>query len=204
MRKLCLYISILTMSLGELFGQTDNELPKNSMQVYLGGGFQGTDNVWGIGFSAEYTHYFHKKLNYTAFIGTTMDDGMVPVRFWNGTGEVVDGEVKFTTAGIQTGLTLGYSFYRSKRHHIQGSLGVFFRYQTTSNPEILGLYTTYPYPPSLGYESLSTSFSFGGVAAFSYEYTFENSVFLTGRGWIQYDANDDALNMFSIGIGKRF
>jgi len=202
MNKAVSSIFLSLLLLGKVFGQSTSELPKNSMQVFLGGGFQGTDNVWGIGFSAEYSRYFHKKLNYTAFIGTTIDDGLAPVKYYNINGIVIDGEVNFNTAGIQTGLNLGYSFYRSKRHHIQGSLGVLLRYQTTSNPGNLGLNNTYPFVGGFGFPA--QSFSFGGIAAFSYEYTFENSVFLVGRGWLQYDSNDDALNMFSIGIGKRF
>lgn len=202
-RNILIIIAIMTLSFvaDESFGQTTIELPKNSMQVFFGYSFHGTDNVPGVAVSTEYSHYFHKKLNYTAFAGATIHDGQSDVSFWNRSGEVVDGTVDFTTAGLQVGATLGYSFYRNKKHHLQGSLGTLFRYQTTSNPGNLGLYNTYPY---VGFDLSTRSFSVGGIAAFSYNYTFENSVFLVAKGWLQYDSNDDALNIFSFGIGKRF
>lgn len=183
------------------FGQSTTELPKNSVQVFFGSSFHGTDNVLGVAISTEYSHYFHRKLSYTVFIGATVHDGQVAVIFWNGSGEIIDGAVDFTTAGLQVGTTLGYSFYRTKRHHVQGSLGTLFRYQTTSNPDILGLYIPYPY---VGYDLSTRSYSVGGIAAFSYDFTFKNNVFIGFKGSLQYDSNDDALSIFSLGIGKRF
>ncbi len=201
MRKLCLYISILTMPLGELFGQTDNELFKNSMQVSLGSSKHGTDNAIGIAFTAEYSNQFHKKLSYTAFMSATMHDGLNDVNYFNSNGTLIAGKVNFTTAGMQAGLALGYSFYRNKRHHLQSSIGALFRYQSTSNPEIVGIAMPFPYT---GLNFPARSLAFGGVAALSYEYTFSGDLFLAARGWLQYDSNEDALNIFSIGFGRRF
>lgn len=201
MNKVVSSIILSLLILGKVFGQVTSELPKNSMQVFFGSSFHGTDNVLGVAFLAEYSHYFHKKLNYTAFAGTTIHDGIADVRYWNSDGQVVDGTVNFTTAGLQAGVAIGYSFYRSTRHHVQGSLGIFLRYQTTSNPDILVFSTTYPY---MGIDYRAHSVAFGGVAAISYDYTFNNNAFIGAKTWLQYDSNDDALNIFSFVVGKRF
>lgn len=201
MKKVFQSLILLIVLVVNGHAQYGNEPLKNSMQVAFGSSQHGTDNVFGLAFSAEYSHYFHKKLNYMLFAGTTIHDGIADVKYWNSSGQVVDGTVNFTTSGFQTGISLGYTFYRSTRHNVQGSLGTLLRYQTTSNPDIVGLYTTYPYT---GFDFPARSVAFGGVAAISYDYTFNNNAFMGAKAWLQYDSNDDALNIFSLVIGKRF
>lgn len=183
------------------YAQDQVELPRNSLRVFLGPSFHGTDNVLGLAFSTEFSHTVNKKLNYTVFAGATIHDGKADVIFWNSNSQVVDGTVNFTTAGFQTGVALGYSFYRNTQHHIQGSLGALVRYQTTSNPDIVGLYITFPYTDI---EFPARSIVFGGVAAISYDYSFNNNIFIGAKAWLQYDSNDDALNIFSFVVGQRF
>ncbi len=197
LRPLLLLISVVSSG----YAQDKNILLRNSMQVFLGPSFHGSDNVLGLAFSTEYSHYFYKKLSLSVFAGTTIHDGESDVIFWNSNGQVVDGKVNFTTAGFQTGIALGYNFYQNTRHQVQGSLGALLRYQTTSNPDIVGLYTTYPYTDI---EFKARSVAFGGLAAISYNYSFNNNAFIGVKALLQYDSNDDALNMFSFAIGKRF
>lgn len=192
---------LLILTIGFGYAQDKNALPRNSVEVFLGPSFHGTDNVLGLAFSTEYSYYSNRKLNYAVFAGATIHDGKEDVIFWNSSGQVVDGTVNFTTAGFQTGVRLGYSFYRNIRHNVQGSLGMLLRCQTTSNPDIVGLYVTYPY---IDIEFPARSVAFGGLAAVYYDYSFNNNVFIGVKALVQYDSNDDALNMFSFAIGKRF
>jgi hypothetical protein len=187
---------------GNLFAQDNDALPKNSMQVFFGPSQHGTDFVWGSALTVAYSHAIHKKLQVIGFLGSTMHHGKVDVDFWTSSGQIDAAKVDFTTGGMQGGLALGFSFYRSSRHHLQGSLGTLFRYQTTSNPEVLGLFTTYPYPNFLNFPARSSSF--GGLAYISYDYTLKSGFLIGARAWLQYDSNDDALNIFSLVIGKRF
>jgi hypothetical protein len=183
----------------QAYAQPSADLPGNSLQFHLGVSQHGTDNVAGASFSAEYSHYFRRKVSVTGFVGTTIHDGKSLVNYWNSDGEIDETEVNFTTAGLQSGITLGYDLLSGHRHCLQGSLGILIRYQTTSNPDIIGLATTFPYPE---YEFPARSVSLGGVTALTYTYTFGNGCFFGVRGWLQYDSNDDAISAFSLLVGK--
>jgi len=177
---------------------------RHSMQVWLGTSYHNTDLVWGGIMGAEYSCYFNRRFSYSVFVAATVHDGIDSVNQWY-QDEVIKGAVNFTTAAFQVGGLAGYSFIRSARHHFQISLGPLVRYQTTSNPDILGLETTFPYNNTFKQNDYPAhSLSIGGVGGFSYEYTFKNNVLLGVKAMLQYDSNDDGLHDIFFFIGKRF
>ena len=183
------------------FCQTTEELPQNSIHLAAGLSEHGTDFVNGFAMTVEYNHYFRKKLSWSGGVGSTLHDGSTGVYFLNNNVER-NGSVRFTTGGVQTWLRLGYSFILTSHHNLQIELGPLFRYQTTSNPEIIGLLLN----PDIYFTAplRARSYSLGGIGSISYAYTFKNNIFLRLQACLQYDTNEDALNMFGLGIGKRF
>lgn len=185
-----------------IHGQSPMDLPKNAVQLSIGMSGDGTDYVWGYAVFSEYNYYFRKRVSVMGHIGATVYDGRSRVSFWNSIGQREYGYVDYTTAGLQAATSIGFSFYRDSKHNLQMGLGLVVRYQTTSNPAILGIGTTFPYDEFYGYEPVSISL--GGLGSISYDYTFKKNVFAIAKAALQYDNHDDAFNFFGIGIGRRF
>jgi hypothetical protein len=178
--------------------------PRHSMQVWLGPSYHNTDLALGAIMGAEYECYVGRRFNYSVFVAATIDDGVDSVNQWF-QDQVIKGAVNFTTSGLQAGGLAGFSIVRSAHHHFQISLGPLVRYQTTSNPDILGLETTFPYNNMYRENDYpARSLSLGVIGGLSYDYTFKNNVLVGLKGMLQYDSNDDGLHNVFLFIGKRF
>ena len=201
MKKLIVTLLLFYSILVHGYSQSPEELPQNSIHLAAGLSEHGTDFVNGFAMTVEYHHYFRERLSWSGGVGFTLHDGSTRVIFVDNN-VARNGAVRFTTGAVQTWFRLGYSFIRTSRHNLQVELGPLLRYQSTSNPEIIGLllnpdiYFTAPLP--------ARSLAFGGIGSISYSYTFQNNFFLRLQACLQYDTNQDALNMFGLGIGKRF
>ena len=203
-----IFLSFIHLTIS--FGQSESLLPKSSLQITPSFSMDGTDDVPGFSFSGEYMHYFAKKLNWTIGFATTIHDGSTAVDYFdligftsNGEfiGEFKPGTVYYTTAGFQFNFLLGYSIIRNLKHNLIVQLGPLGRYQTSSNPEREGILLT----PTVYFERLKNyrTLSFGGIGQLSYSYTFTNNYYVLLTASLQIDSNDDAFNMFGIGVGKR-
>ena len=201
MKKISLSILLIFLIL-VVQAQDSKELPPNSIQLFSAYSKHGTDNVDGFAMMIDYNHHFSKRFSWEASIGTTLHDGTKEVSYWDSSGNLVYGPVNFTTSGVQTGLLFGFDVVRTSRHSFQVCLGPLLRYQSTSNPDIVGLAITFPYNSRVDFPA--RTLSFGGIGTISYSYTFRNNLFVHLQACLQYDSNDDALNMFGVGVGKRF
>ncbi len=211
MKKISLTFLSIFMHVSVLLAQSETLLPANSFQLFTAFSFNGTDNVGGFSISTEYIHYYHKKFNWAVGLTSTVHDGSIPVQYYSSGTPFYPvykpGTVYYTTAGVQTNFSLGYSIVRSSRHNLRLQLGPMARYQTSSNPERGFVVTTNSPISQREYFETQKNYrtlSFGGIGQISYSYTFGNNMFMVAQGCLQYDSNDDAFNMIGFGIGKRF
>jgi hypothetical protein len=201
---LCIVLSALSF---QVHAQT-KPLPKYQIQIQLGQAMHSTGDIDGFSFAAEYGKYFKKRWSYAFSFGGTIHSGQNPLYFTL-SGNTVDGSIRYTTAGFQTGGYLGYSFVRTQHHELQLKAGALFRYQSSSyydeysviGPPVTGL--TIPVVYFIN-KTPQNTYAAAGSLQLGYNYTFKHGIFLGFLAGFQADTNEDNILQTSFMIGKRF
>lgn len=184
----------------------------NDQSIQLIGGYSrhGSGDMKGIVFGTAYTSYLTKKLslsyNMRATINSSKDEFIVNNA---AAGTRTDASIRYTTAGVQLGVDLGWSILKSERHDLKLSLGAFGRYQSASNgsdgystynPQTTGVPTIL-----IGYDNRTPqeTFAIGAIFQFQYLYAFGDKVYIGILPGFQTDTNGDAIPQFAFTIGKR-
>jgi len=179
----------------------------NNIQLYFSRSFHGTGDLPGVLFAAEYGHPLHRRFDISGNITSTIHWGSFGL-FVNTPYGNFDGSFRYTTAGIQAGGKLGYSFLDLPHHILKLQGGSFIRFQSSSLPNQYGV----TFPPAINYpepvftfrhEEKQNIFTLGYVAELSYAFVTGKNMLLGAKAGFQNDTNGDVISYYGISIGKK-
>jgi len=179
----------------------------NSMQLYFARSFHGTGDLSGIHFSAEYGHFFKKRLEISGNITSTIHWGSFALFVTNQFG-TFDESFRYGIAGIQAGSKLGYTILNFQHHSLKVQGGSFIRFQSSSLPDVYGV----TFPPAINYpepvftfrhEEKQNIFTIGYVAELSYVFITNKNLLLGIKAGFQNDTNADVISYYGVFIGKK-
>ena len=187
----------------------DAALPNRQIQVFAGKSFNGTGDITGFAFDAEFGQYFKKKSSWYIGIGSTIHDKAVPIFYTEPSGKVVDASVRASIAGFQVSGLYGYNFLRTQKDEFLVKVGPILRYQSSSYWDSFATYypigTGLPFPVVTFYNiSPQRTFAIGGNLALAYNYTISNKVSLGILGEFQTDSNGDTISQLLFSVSRRF
>lgn len=182
---------------------------KNHIQVIGGQSIHGTGDARGLNFSVAYHKNISKRIQWTNSIGSTIHDGKLELFFTNPVGNMQDGSIRYTTAGVQLASYLGYHFIQSNQHQLIFRAGPILRYQSSSNWDDLSVYyplvTGLPFPVVVfNNREPQRTLALGSSAQIEYDFFVGKSISIGFIGGFQLDTNGDTISQLSFGIGKRF
>lgn len=191
----------------QVAAQEGKALNNEFVMLSFGRSKHGSGDIRGFSFATEYTRYFKKKLSWSVSIGTTVHDGE-DILFYEMAGQMQNGSIRYTTAGVQGLFGMGYSIIQRSRSEVKVNLNTLLRYQTSSYSG-RGIYfpgaTGLPFPVvQFHHWSPARTFTLGASLSGGYHYTFDKGVMLGVSGAFQTDLNGDVLSHTSFSIGKRF
>lgn len=179
----------------------------NSIRLYFARSFHGTGDLPGVLFTAEYGHFFKKRLEISGNITSTIHWGSFGLFVTNQFG-TFDESFRYGTAGIQAGSKLGYTILNFPHYSLKIQGGSFFRFQSSSASGGYGL----AYPPSVNYpEPVFTFrqvekqnlFTIGYLAELSYTFMATKNLLLGVTAGFQNDTNADVITYYGIFIGRK-
>jgi hypothetical protein len=189
------------------FSQVTN--PKKQIELIIGRSVQGTGDSRGLIFAVEYSKYFKKKLNWSASIGATINDGILAIFYEYPSGVQNDGSIRYTTAGVQAMTHLGYDFLSSTKSDLLFKIGTVIRYQSSSYWDdvavLLQPMTGLPYPVVVFRNSTpQRTVAIGSTTQIKYSFTTKHKISFGMLTGFQVDTNADTITHLSLTIGKRF
>jgi len=192
-----------------LFAPAQKAFVQRHIQVSAGTSFNGTGDISGFAFNAEYGQYFKKKFSWNAGMGGTVHDKVEPVFYTNQSGELIDASVRATIAGFQVTGFVSYSIIRDKKHDFLLGIGPVVRYQSSSYWDFLGVFP--PAGTGLPFTVISfinitpqRTFAIGGTGQIGYYYTINRKISLGIAGRLHLDSNGDILRNALLSLGRRF
>lgn len=204
---------ILVLPLIFLFSQSaySQKLPTKIVQLVTGYSKHGSGDMNGIVFGTDYSSYRTKKGSVNYYFRGSINNGIDRIYFNNTIiGRVQNASIRYTTAGVQTGINFRHSFIRSQQHELLIGLGVFGRYQSASNGSD-GYSIYYPFVtgvPSILVEydnkTAQKTYSAGTLIQMQYNYTFKRNLTIGFGPAFQIDTNGDAIVQAVFTFGKRF
>ncbi len=192
-----------------IFSQERSKFPKRLLQLQFGYSRLSTGDMNGVYSLLEYGKYFRKKIKWAVSFGCTIHDGKLELDYTDPGGRNYDGSIRYTTAGLQTTGSIGYSIFYNYQHEIEVRIGVLLRYQSSSYfDEVIILYppaTNLPFPVSV-FNNLSPqrSINVGSSVQLSYKYSIASNITLGLAGGFQADTNGDIVSQISLALGRRF
>lgn len=181
--------------------------PGNSIQLYFAKSFHGTGDLPGILFSAEYGHFFKKRLEISGNITSTIHWGSYGLFVTNQFG-TFDESFRYGTSGIQAGSKLGYTILNFPHHLLKIQGGSFIRFQSSSASGGYGV----TYPPAINYpEPVFTfrqvekqnMFTIGYLAELSYTFITNKNLLLGAKIGFQNDTNGDVITHYGVVVGRK-
>ena len=191
------------------FSQEKKKSHPEDFILYFGKSKHYSGDIGGLMFSTEYSKYLKQRLSLSLGIGGTIHDGSSPLFFTDMNGNLVDGSIRFTVAGVQAHGLIGYNFLNNKIHELKLNLGVLFRYQSSSLYDVLTIY----YPPITGLPipvvvfnnvEPQRTYAAGIIGRISYSYLLNNNIIIGALAGYQFDTNGDNISQLLLGIGYRF
>ena len=188
----------------DLFAQKNLQ---NSAHIYLARSFHGTGDLSGICFTAEYGHFFNRKLELSGNITSTIHWSSVAL-FLTDASATYDASFRYGTAGLQGGAKLGFAILNLAHHILKIQGGSFVRFQSSSYPDVYAM----TFPPSINYpepvftfrhNEKQNIFTVGYVAELSYAYVLGKGFLLGAKAGFQNDTNADVISYYGIMIGKK-
>lgn len=153
----------------------------NLAQFSAGFSRHGTGDLNGVSFVFDYTQYLKKNLAWRIAFGDDIHDGSSPLFYEYPPGNQVDGSYRYTTAGLQAGGGIRYSFMRNDHHELFLNLDGFFRYQSSNATSGVGIsypaITGFPFPIiEIENTSPQRTYSVGAAPRVGYNYTFNKKI----------------------------
>jgi hypothetical protein len=203
------FVLVLSMFVGTAQGQ--DQLPKQALQVVAGISNHTGGDALGVTFGTEYLKYYSNKFSLAYNIrGTIHNYKHEYFVTYAPSGRVTDASIRFTTAGVQTGVNAGFSIIRTRNHELAISLGAFGRYQSSSNGEdgysVLYPNTTAGIPTYLfSFDNMTpqATFAVGGLLQLSYNVRVGNGYIGILPG-LQTDSHGDLILQVLLTGGRRF
>ena len=195
----------------QLFSQniTFAKLPSQHIQLHIGRSFNGTGDMRGFVFTTHYGKYFKKRLEWSASLTGTIHDGSNYLMYTDPGGKLIDGSIRYTTAGAQLSGQLGYAALRNVQHELMLKGGPLLRFQSSSYYDIYEILmpaiTNLNYPViAFNHRTPQRTVSAGFNLQLHYNYTFNNKILLGILAGLQTDTEGDTISQLSISVGKRF
>jgi hypothetical protein len=179
------------------------------LQAAIGYSKHGSGDFPGCFVSTDLFSYKKENRFLKYSILSTINSDRVKIIVNDPGGSTQDASVRFTTAGIQLGVSGGYNLLKSSPHSLLLSIGVFGRYQSASNgsdgyalygPASTGIPTVL-----VGYQNSTPQHTFAGGGILSLQFNIH-----TGNAWylapvvnIQTDTNGDLIYMGGFGFGRK-
>ncbi len=189
---------------------SQNTLPGKSLYVSAGYGKHGSGDLNGIVFGASLAKYHTKRFSLTYNLVGTIHYGKDEYIVNNTTtGERIDASVRYTTAGVQAGVSAGWSIVRTRRFEFLTAIGAFGRFQSASNGS--DGYELYLPPRTgqptilIGYDNSTpqNTFAAGGIFLLQVNYSIGDKVMIGLQPAFQTDTNGDLIPHISFIIGCR-
>jgi hypothetical protein len=203
------FMFLFSFVLFSLLSNAQLSLPQRHLQLYAGPSFNGTGDIIGFAYDAEFGKYRNKKSSWYVGIGGSIHDKQWPIFYSDQQGNKVDASIRATIAGVQIAGLYGYSIVRNEEHELLIKIGPILRYQSTSYWDGLGLYpsagTGYPIPLVSFYNtSPQRTLAIGGNLGFLYNYTIAKKISIGVLAELQLDTNGDTISQFLLSVGRRF
>ena len=179
------------------------------VQFAFGSSKHGTGDLKGLSYKFEYAKYFKKKLSWQIGLGGDIYDGISPLYFEYPAGNPIDASYRYTTAGLQLGIDIRYSVFKTDLHEIILSAGGLVRYQTSSVSDAVNILyspiTNLPYPVIvLQNTTPQNTISIGASPEFGYTYTIKKKLGIGFLSGFQFDTNGDTILHFLLSLSRRF
>lgn len=181
------------------------------LQLAVGYSRHGSGDMNGIVFGTEYSRYTSKTKSFNYYFRGSINNGIDKIIINNSnTGTRQDASIRYTTAGVQSGIDVRHSFIRNQQHELLIGLGVFGRFQSASNGS--DGYSLY-YPAVTGVPTIlveynnrtpQKTYSAGALIQLQYNFTFSGNISLGLAPGFQTDTNGDAILQAVLVVGKRF
>jgi len=187
------------------------DLPSHAIQMVVGISRHTSGDVDGLTYGAEYVRYYSKKFSLAYnFRGTIHNEKHAYFVTYAPSGRTTDASIRFTTAGVQTGINAGLSIIRSRNHEFMISLGTFGRYQAASNgtdgylvyyPNTIAGIPTYLF--SYDNNTSQAAFSVGGLLQFNYNFRISKKAYVGLLPSLQTDTHGDLIIQLLLVGGRR-
>ncbi|MDX5584537.1 MAG: hypothetical protein QNK20_06320 [Aureibaculum sp.] len=183
---------------------------KSTIEFSFGWAKNGTGDINGFLYGAQYQQSFSKKVYWVVgFEGTFHDNPLGDQLFFELDGEKFDSTIRFVTAGMQLATGIKYNFSENDKSTFGIYVLPILRYQSTSINDIIS--TEYPIGTGLPIpvrilinEEPSRTLSFGGALRLNYNYIFNKGLYLGILAGFQTDTNGDSMINAGLTFGKRF
>lgn len=183
-------------------------LQNRHLNLSAGQSFNGSGDINGLIYSAEYSKFFRNRISYALTLSGTIHDEEDTLFITPPSGNLVNSSIRGTTAGVQFAAHLGFSILKNANHNLQFKLGVLGRYQSSSSPGYTILYpalTGLTFPVLyLEHYAPQRTFAFGGSTQLRYDYTIRKKITIGVLSGFQTDTNGDNITQLSLSIGRRF
>jgi hypothetical protein len=203
--------TVLTLMLLMAASAHTQNLPGRILQLAGGYSKHGSGDMNGIVFGTEYSRYTSKKISFNFYFRGSINNSIDRLIFNNTiTGTQQDASIRYTTAGVQTGINVRNSFIRSQQHELLIGLGVFGRYQSASHgtdgyslysPAVTGVPT---FLIEFYNRTPQKTYSAGALLQLQYNFTFPGNITIGLAPGFQTDTNGDAILQAVLVLGKRF
>jgi hypothetical protein len=184
--------------------QAQNEIKDSSNFIFISSGLSlaSTGDLSGfhvlIGFQKR-----KKKWSYILELATTIHDGFNSLFYQLPSGNLNDGSIRFTTAGIQIAGISFLNLFKNNKSTVDFGFGGLLRYQTSSRydmyeiqyPGLTGL--SYPVIVFYNTEKMRT-FAIGSIAKLSYHFNLSKKLIFGINSSFQIDTNGD--NFLNTGL----
>ena len=202
------FIFLLLIVSFSSYAQNKNNINNKHIQFNLGRASHGTGDMRGLIFTTEYGKDFKKHLSWIIGISGTIHDGFRS-NFFESNGNLIDGSIRYTTAGVQTVGQIGYSAIKTTEHEIQIRAGALVRYQSSSFYDDVSILfpggTGLPFPVIVFNNTTpQRTYSIGGNFEIHYNYTITKKIMIGILAGLQTDTNGDTISQLSLSIGRRF
>ncbi len=123
---------LLLISCLSISQKNDDFLGERQLNFFIGRSLHVTGDMRGLIFNTEYSKILKKRLSGIVGVGGTIHDGVLPNYFTYPDGREIDGSIRYTTAGIQSKIEIGYNLMKTNKQGLQIRAGAVLRYQTSS------------------------------------------------------------------------
>lgn len=196
-------IIVLLFFLSQIgYGQRE---AKKFIELDFASSIHGSGDLQGINFSSSYV-FQKNRFSQLVFIKGTIHDGEDTQIFELPDGRINDGSIRYTTAGVQVGYGVRYSFIKLDKHDTEIGVNGFARYQSSSLYDAFTRFSSLPDIPFpvviLEHTEPARTYAVGLNIILSHRFRITESVGIKAFGDFQFDTNGDTIRGVGLGISK--